>query len=65
MSGSDDKSDAEQSGAEAAVANFLAQPAFVEDEELEDASVREEQRHGEQRVRFAITHALAPRHEHR
>jgi ABC-type sulfate/molybdate transport systems ATPase subunit len=47
-----------------ALDRFLTQPDFVEDGKMEEAHVRDEQLHGEQRVRFAITRALATGHEH-
>lgn len=43
---------------------YLTQPAFPEDEEMEGAHVRDEQLHGEQRVRIAITQALATGYKH-
>lgn len=51
--------------ADGSVDRFLDQPPFSEDESMEEAHVHDEQLHGEQRFRFAVTQALATGHEHR
>jgi hypothetical protein len=37
---------------------FLAQPDYVEDEEMETAHIRSDELHGEQRLRFAIARLM-------
>jgi hypothetical protein len=48
----------------AAVQAFLSLPAFEEDEAMEAAHVRDEQLHGERRLRMALINTLVNRAEH-